>query len=52
MTVLVIAEHDNVSLHAATRHAVGAARLCGGDVHLLQTGTDGTSFEIKLPLKG
>ena len=38
MTVLVIAEHDNVSLHAATRHAVGAARLCGGDVHLLVAG--------------
>jgi len=28
------------------------AQLHGGDVHLLQTGTDGTSFEIKLPLKG
>ena len=27
------------------------AQLHGGDVHLLQTGTDGTSFEIKLPLK-
>ena len=40
MTVLVIAEHDNVSLHAATRHAVGAARLCGGDVHLLVAGHD------------
>ena len=38
MTVLVIAEHDNVSLHAATRHAVGAARLCGGEVHLLVAG--------------
>ncbi|MCS0628770.1 electron transfer flavoprotein subunit alpha/FixB family protein [Telluria mixta] len=40
MTVLVIAEHDNVSLHVATRHAVGAARLCGGDVHLLVAGHD------------
>lgn len=40
MTVLVIAEHDNVSLHVATRHAVGAARLCGGDVHLLVSGHD------------
>ena len=40
MTVLVIAEHDNVSLHAATRHAVGAARLCGGDVHRLVAGHD------------
>jgi electron transfer flavoprotein alpha subunit len=43
MTVLVIAEHDNVSLHAATRHAVGAARLCGGDVHLLVAGHDCTT---------
>lgn len=40
MTVLVIAEHDNVSLHVATRHAVGAARLCGDDVHLLVAGHD------------
>ncbi len=40
MTVLVIAEHDNVSLHTATRHAVGAARLCGGEVHLLVAGHD------------
>jgi electron transfer flavoprotein alpha subunit len=38
MTVLVIAEHDNVALKAATLHAVGAARLCGGDVHLLLAG--------------
>jgi electron transfer flavoprotein alpha subunit len=43
MTVLVIAEHDNVSLHAATRHAVGAARLCGGAVHLLVAGHDCTA---------
>jgi signal transduction histidine kinase len=28
------------------------AQLHGGDVHLLETGTDGTSFEVKLPLKG
>ena len=28
------------------------AQLHGGDVQLLETGTDGTSFEIKLPLKG
>ena len=28
------------------------AQLHGGDVHLLETGTDGSSFEIKLPLKG
>ncbi len=28
------------------------AQLHGGDVNLLQTDADGTSFEIKLPLKG
>jgi electron transfer flavoprotein alpha subunit len=38
MTVLVIAEHDNAALSTATLHAVGAARLCGGDVHLLVAG--------------
>jgi electron transfer flavoprotein alpha subunit len=43
MTVLVIAEHDNHSLHAATRHAIGAARLCGGEVHLLVAGHDCTA---------
>jgi electron transfer flavoprotein alpha subunit len=40
MTVLVIAEHDNVSLKTATLHAVGAARACGDDVHLLLAGHD------------
>ncbi|WP_198120252.1 electron transfer flavoprotein subunit alpha/FixB family protein [Massilia rhizosphaerae] len=43
MTVLVIAEHDNHVLHAATRHAIGAARLCGGEVHLLVAGHDCTA---------
>jgi electron transfer flavoprotein alpha subunit len=43
MTVLVIAEHDNVLLHAVTRHAVGAARLCGDEVHLLVAGHDCTA---------
>jgi electron transfer flavoprotein alpha subunit len=38
MTVLVIAEHDNAALGTATLHAVGAARLCGGDVHVLVAG--------------
>ncbi len=28
------------------------AQLHGGDVRLLQTGADGTSFEVRLPLKG
>ncbi len=39
MTSLVIAEHDNVSLKAATLNAVTAAVQCGGDVHVLVAGS-------------
>jgi electron transfer flavoprotein alpha subunit len=38
MTILVIAEHDNASLKAATLHTVAAAKKIGGDVHLLVAG--------------
>ncbi len=38
MTSLVIAEHDNVSIKAATLNAVTAAVQCGGDVHVLVAG--------------
>ena len=38
MTILVIAEHDNLSLKAATLNTVAAALLCGGDVHVLVAG--------------
>ncbi len=38
MTILVIAEHDNLSLKAATLNTVAAALLCGGDVHILIAG--------------
>ncbi|XAH22041.1 electron transfer flavoprotein subunit alpha/FixB family protein [Xylophilus sp. GW821-FHT01B05] len=38
MPVLVIAEHDNTALKAATLNAVSAALCCGGDVHLLVAG--------------
>ncbi|QXL85027.1 electron transfer flavoprotein subunit alpha/FixB family protein [Comamonas sp. NLF-1-9] len=38
MTALVIAEHDNASLKAATLNAVTAAAACGGDVHVLVAG--------------
>ncbi|WP_290866521.1 FAD-binding protein [Aquabacterium sp.] len=38
MTILVIAEHDNVSLKAATLNVVTAARAIGGDVHVLVAG--------------
>jgi len=38
MTALVIAEHDNASLKAATLHTVTAAAACGGEVHILVAG--------------
>ncbi len=38
MPVLVIAEHDNVSLKGATLNAVTAATQLGGDVHVLVAG--------------
>ena len=38
MTALVIAEHDNASIKAATLNAVTAAKACGGDVHVLVAG--------------
>jgi len=38
MTALVIAEHDNASLKAATLNTVTAALAAGGDVHVLVAG--------------
>ena len=38
MTTLVIAEHDNASIKAATLNAITAAAQCGGDVHVLVAG--------------
>ena len=38
MTVLVVAEHDNHTLQAVTRHVVTAAAQCGGEVHVLVAG--------------
>ncbi|HKJ51491.1 MAG TPA: FAD-binding protein [Gammaproteobacteria bacterium] len=38
MTNLVIVEHDNNEVAAATLHAVTAAREIGGDIHLLVAG--------------
>ena len=40
MTSLVIAEHDNASLKAATLNTVTAAAACGGDVHVLVAGAN------------
>ena len=39
MTILVIAEHDSVSLKGATLNTVTAALQCGGDVHVLVAGS-------------
>jgi len=39
MTNLVIAEHDNTQLKAATLSAVAAAAAIGGDVHILVAGS-------------
>jgi electron transfer flavoprotein alpha subunit len=39
MAILVIAEHDNVSIKPATLNAVTAAAKIGGEVHLLVAGS-------------
>jgi len=38
MAILVIAEHDNQAIKAATLNTVGAAAKIGGDVHVLVAG--------------
>jgi electron transfer flavoprotein alpha subunit len=38
MPILVIAEHDNAHLKAATLHTLGAAKAIGGEVHVLVAG--------------
>ena len=38
MTNLVIAEHDNATIKAATLNTVAAAQKIGGDVHVLVAG--------------
>ena len=40
MTILVIAEHDQQSLKAATLNTVTAARKIGGDIHVLVAGSN------------
>ncbi|WMS87738.1 electron transfer flavoprotein subunit alpha/FixB family protein [Pleionea litopenaei] len=40
MTTLVIAEHNNQELQAATLNTIAAAQAIGGDVHLLIAGKD------------
>ncbi|MBK8017888.1 MAG: FAD-binding protein [Betaproteobacteria bacterium] len=38
MTILVIAEHDNANLKAATLNTIAAASKIGGDIHVLVAG--------------
>jgi len=38
MAILLLADHDNASLHAATRNAVTAAQKIGGDITILIAG--------------
>ena len=38
MPILIVAEHNNASLHPSTRHAVTAAQSCGSEVHILVAG--------------
>ncbi len=40
MTILVIAEHDNAALKAATLNTVAAAQKIGGDIHILVAGAN------------
>ncbi|MBB1318350.1 electron transfer flavoprotein subunit alpha/FixB family protein [Shewanella sp. SR43-4] len=40
MTILVLAEHDNVSLKTDTAKVVSAAAAIGGDIHILVAGVD------------
>ena len=40
MTILVIAEHDNAALKAATLNTVAAAHKIGGDIHVLVAGSN------------
>ena len=39
MALLVLAEHDNTKLNAATAKAVTAAKAIGGDIHVLVAGS-------------
>jgi len=36
--ILVLAEHNNIKLHASTKHSVTAAAQMGGDIHVLVAG--------------
>jgi electron transfer flavoprotein alpha subunit len=53
MAILVIAEHDNASLKAATLHTVTAAAKIGADIHVLVAGAGcGAAAEAAAKLAG
>jgi electron transfer flavoprotein alpha subunit len=43
MSILILAEHNNQSLHPATRHAVSAASELGGEIHIIVAGSNASS---------
>lgn len=53
MSCLVIAEHDNVSIKAATLNTVAAASKIGGDIHVLVAGNgSGAAAEAAAKIAG
>src|SRR5205814_1117259 len=38
MTTLILADHDNANLKAATLNTIAAAQCIGGDIHVLVAG--------------
>mgnify|MGYP003393057966 CR=1 FL=1 len=47
MSILVLAEHNNNSLHPATLHAVTAAAELGGDIHILVAGANASTVSTQ-----
>ena len=47
MSILVIAEHDNLELKGATLNTVAAAKEIGGDIDILVAGMDCESVADK-----
>lgn len=53
MSILVIAEHDNATLKGATLNTVAAAKVIGGDIHVLVAGANcGTAASAAAKISG
>ena len=53
MTILVVAEHTNAALAAATLNTVAAAQKIGGDIHVLVAGSNaGAAAEAAAKIAG